>query len=187
MADEPGDTRTPLEEALIDAVDQALDLFVYAPLGLALFARDHLPALVERGRRQVEQQANLARMMGQYAVKEAEKDLRGRVERVRPRTPPTPSGAAPAPATPPARAEPASNGRARQSDTAEAGTPKATTPKPTGDHLAIPGYDTLSASQIVQRLPGLAPGELDDVHAYEESTRGRRTILSKIAQLRTGA
>ena len=33
--------------------------------------------------------------------------------------------------------------------------------------LPIPGYDALSASQVVERLAGLSAGELDAVHAYE--------------------
>jgi hypothetical protein len=49
--------------------------------------------------------------------------------------------------------------------------------------LPIPGYDALSASQVVERLLGLAPEELDAVHAYESSHRQRRTILGKIEQL----
>ena len=49
--------------------------------------------------------------------------------------------------------------------------------------LPIPGYDALSASQVVERLIGLAPDELDAVHAYETSHRQRRTILGKIEQL----
>ncbi len=49
--------------------------------------------------------------------------------------------------------------------------------------LPIPGYDALSASQVVERLMGLAPDELDAVHAYETAHRGRRTILGKIEQL----
>jgi hypothetical protein len=49
--------------------------------------------------------------------------------------------------------------------------------------LAIPGYDTLSASQVVQRLGGLSAPELEAVHRYENAMRGRRTILSKVAQL----
>ena len=57
---------------------------------------------------------------------------------------------------------------------------------PAGQDLAIPGYDALSASQVVQRLAGLSPEELEDVRAYELSTRGRRTILNKVAQLQSG-
>jgi hypothetical protein len=49
--------------------------------------------------------------------------------------------------------------------------------------LAIPGFDTLSASQVVQRLDGLTRAELVSVRAYEASTRGRRTILSRVDQL----
>jgi len=49
--------------------------------------------------------------------------------------------------------------------------------------LAIPGFDTLSASQVVQRLDGLSRSELVAVRTYEASTRGRRTILSRVDQL----
>ena len=49
--------------------------------------------------------------------------------------------------------------------------------------LPIPGYDALSASQVVERLIGLTPDELDAVHAYETAHRQRRTILGKIEQL----
>jgi hypothetical protein len=54
---------------------------------------------------------------------------------------------------------------------------------PDSDTLPIPGYDALSASQVVERLAGLQPDELDAVHAYETAHRGRRTILGKIEQL----
>jgi len=52
--------------------------------------------------------------------------------------------------------------------------------------LAIPGYDTLSASQVVQRLPGLSPDELQAVHVYEMAGRARKTVLLKAAQLKNG-
>ena len=50
--------------------------------------------------------------------------------------------------------------------------------------LAIPGYDSLSASQVVQRLAGLNPSELAAIGSYEAAGRGRRTILNRVAQLR---
>jgi hypothetical protein len=68
-------------------------------------------------------------------------------------------------------------------------TPAAPAPRPSNGHvpevasLAIPGFDTLSASQVVQRLDGLSRQELVAVRAYETSTRGRRTILSRVDQL----
>src|SRR5262249_1980174 len=37
---------------------------------------------------------------------------------------------------------------------------------PAGDTLPIPGYDALSASQVVERLAGLSEAELDAVRAY---------------------
>lgn len=54
------------------------------------------------------------------------------------------------------------------------------------NELAIPGYDTLAASQVVQRLSSLRQDELDAIRAYELSTRGRRTILHRISQLTGG-
>jgi hypothetical protein len=53
--------------------------------------------------------------------------------------------------------------------------------------LAIPGYDTLAASQVVPRLEGLSADELAAIQAYEEATRARKTILTRIAQLRGSA
>ena len=54
---------------------------------------------------------------------------------------------------------------------------------PAASSLAIPGFDSLSASQVVQRLDGLNRQELVSVRAYESSTRGRRTILNRVDQL----
>src|SRR5689334_21660197 len=68
----PDEKKSPL--------DNVVELALFAPLGLALTARDHLPDLIARGRQQVTTQVTLARMMGQFAVKEGEKDLRKRVE-----------------------------------------------------------------------------------------------------------
>src|SRR5581483_12231217 len=50
-------------------------------------------------------------------------------------------------------------------------------------HLPIPGYDALSASQVVERLAGLGADELTAVRDYEAEHRNRRTILGKIDQL----
>ena len=57
---------------------------------------------------------------------------------------------------------------------------------PGSAELAIPGYDSLSASQVVQRLAGLSANELEAVRSYEAAGRGRRTILTKISQLQAG-
>jgi hypothetical protein len=52
--------------------------------------------------------------------------------------------------------------------------------------LAIPGYDSLSASQVVQRLEGLSTRELEEVRAHEAAHRQRRTILHRVEQLLSG-
>lgn len=61
--------------------------------------------------------------------------------------------------------------------------PAAPRSAPDAGHLAIPDYDSLSASQVVPRLAGLSPEELEAVRAYESETRGRKTILNRVAQL----
>ena len=49
--------------------------------------------------------------------------------------------------------------------------------------LPIREYDGLSASQVVSRLSGLTPDELRAVRAYEDASRGRRTVLLAIDRL----
>ena len=188
-------------------VDQALDLLVYAPLGLALSARDLIPKLAERGREQWTNQVGVARLIGQFAVRqgtvEAEKALaRARDQALAklselgltggggadPAEPPA-NGATAAdglgtdgPASP-RRPEPVpAPGRSTPRTPSSATAPQAR-PAPASSTLAIPDYDSLSASQVVPRLSGLAPAELEVVRAYEAAHRGRKTILSKITQL----
>jgi len=49
--------------------------------------------------------------------------------------------------------------------------------------LPIPGYDGLSASQVIERLEGMSRGALERVRVYELAHRARRTILASIDQL----
>jgi hypothetical protein len=180
MADE----KTPIE--------QALELFVFAPLGLALTAQENLPQLIEKGRQRVQGQVTMARMVGEFAAKEAQRQAEAQVRKVTetlssarpaaPPTPPPPSPAStpnPAPAAPAATSTSSANGRSNGKAKAK--------PAASAASLAIPNYDALSASQVVQRLSGLSAGELDAVRVYEEATRGRRTILAKAAQLQAEA
>ena len=143
-------------------VEKAVDYFVFAPIGLASLARQMLPGLIEQGRQKVNNQLNTAKIVGQFAVQQGQAEVNRVANQVR--TPAAPT--ARAPSTQPA---------------APSAVPSGPTP-PVGD-LAIPGYDSLSASQVVPRLSGLEAGELDAVRAYEAAGRGRKTILNKIAQL----
>lgn len=162
-------------------VDRLLDVFLYAPLGFVMNIEEVVPQLVEKGHQQV----NMARMFGKFAVdagsKEASKRVGPLVEQVVEqagsivnRRPGTPAAAPAAPAE--ARPSPVSVADA----SGDAVTPELV---PDPGSLGITDYDALSASQVVPRLEGLAEAELDAVRRYEAANRGRKTILSKIAQL----
>ena len=200
-------------------VEQALDLLLYAPLGLLLTVRDEFPKLVEKGRQQIAGQILVARMAGEFALGQAQKELDRRVEQATARLrelqqggrlaagPPTPSSAPVPEATRDRDAGP-DGPTAGTHDAPEPPPPWTPVPEPpagprsrpagpagldgaegdgAGVGLAIPGYDLLSASQVVQRLAGLSPGELEEVRAHEAGHRGRKTILSRIHQLQAGS
>jgi hypothetical protein len=175
--------KTPVEQA----VEHAVDVFVYAPIGLLFEGASLLPQLIEKGKSQV----TMARMLGKFAVtqgqSEAEK-LAGKLQdqaievlgRIGGSTaPPAPVVPSPPAATPDPAAAPPVVDEAAQADHAAGSTIDA-------DSLAIPDYDGLSASHVVNRLAGLAPQELEAVRLYEMANRGRKTILSKVAQLQAG-
>jgi hypothetical protein len=170
-------------------IEQALDVFVYAPIGFALSARKWLPQLAEEGRQRLQQQTMVAKMLGQMAVNQGKVEVEKRLQAYVEGGQPKPANQAPAP--PAATAAPTEPAEAAEVEPESDELPL-TTHEQGGNgqfddgHLAIPGYDALSASQVVQRLEGLDGTELDAVRAYEESTRGRKTILAKIDQLQTG-
>jgi hypothetical protein len=193
------DAKSPLE--------QAIELLVYAPLGLVLTARDELPRLIDKGRERVTGQVAMAKMMGQFAVaqgqKEAEKVVKQATETLagvtgsrpvpnpsRPSTAPSTAATSAAPSTAPATAATtASSAASPPSPSAANGSAvSAAAQPPVADNdLAIPGYGALSASQVVQRLAGLSGAELEAVRAYEAATRGRKTILHRVEQLQAAA
>jgi len=191
-----------------DPIERTLELLLYAPLGAGLFLKESAPAFVDmfvsRGRAEidrrhedVQQRVTTARSLGQVALAFGPPIVRERVERTvadarqraeglfgspasrpePPRAEPAPPAPTPPPApahyAPPAAPSPTIHGfQVSSNGGAEAGA-----------DLPIPGYDALSASQVVERLLGLSVRELEAVHAYETSHRQRRTILGKIEQL----
>jgi hypothetical protein len=183
-----------------DAADKAMELLVYGPLGFALYLRDTAPsflkvfvargrAVLDEQRKSVGDQLGQARAVGEFATNYGGPHV-GRIvndglSRVRehaddainalntllgnPTTPPPTAAPGPAPdaatpSRPPAPAAPS----------AAAGT---------GRHLAIPDYDELSASQVVEHLDGLSRADLDAIREYETEHRARNTVLGKIEQL----
>jgi hypothetical protein len=166
MSDEHGHGRSGPE--------QVADFVLYAPLGFALELRRLYPELAARGRRQL----LFTRTVGKYAVKRGQ----ARVDDL------LATGVGLVGAFLPTGSSPASV-EAEAADEVEIAADLAPVtelhaePGPESDHLAIPDYDSLSAFQVMPRLEALDPSDLDAVREYEESTRGRRTILNKIAQL----
>jgi hypothetical protein len=179
-------------------VEQAIELFVYAPLGLALDARELMPKFVERGRNQV----TMARMIGKFAVSQGqvvagrhlasvEQQIQAALENFglvpgadgqppnSQRPSPDPRRAPNLVAVPDVEPEPV---------VVEATADPASAPDEAltdASALAIPDYDSLAASQVIPRLAGLSEAELDAVRQYESLKRGRKTILSRITQLQS--
>jgi hypothetical protein len=161
--------------------ERLLDLIVFGPAGLALTAAEEFPRLVDKGRNHLEGQVRTARLVGQVAVQMGRRQLDSLTSQRGSRP------SAPAPRTPPS-APPASDGAAAyRPPTPE---PEVAVANANGNgavrQLAIPGYDSLSASQVVQRLAGLSRDELIEVRTYEQSQRHRRTILNRVEQLLAG-
>jgi hypothetical protein len=195
-SDESGDGKTPggadprgRGRRPKSPIDQWFEVFVYAPLGFALDARQLFPKLVDRGRSQVV----LARVVGKYAVQHGQT----RAERYLGDSQTQLAAVLQALGVLPEEQELDDDGdvAAFEAGTvtfaqppaavAEAPEPVDEVPPPDPGELAIPDYDNLSASQVVPRLGGLTPDELEAVRRYELAARGRKTILGKITQLQS--
>jgi len=183
---EPTD-EAPAKSPIEQAVEHAVEVFVYAPIGLLFEGASLLPQLVEKGKNQV----SMARMLGQFATTqgktEAEKiagrlqdqaiDILGRIGQ----TGAAASNIAAASPVPAAAARVTKQVVTSARDTAD----KVAGAVVEVASLAIPDYDGLSASHVVNRLAGLSAAELESVRLYELANRGRKTILSKVAQLQS--
>jgi hypothetical protein len=202
------------DRAANDRIERALEVFLYAPLGLGCWLRDLAPSLIDtvvaRGRAEVDrrqeqaqQRITTARSMGEVAlafgVPELKKRAGQQIDQVREHADrivgsvaPRGNGAAPSrPVAPPATPAPVSAPAPAPAPTAPATVPAAAggegghapARSESSAHLPIPGYDALSASQVVERLAGLGADDLASVRDYEGAHRNRRTILGKIDQL----
>jgi hypothetical protein len=200
MGDTPdGKLDAPADEQSLS--DRFLDVFVFLPTGLALTMVDELPKLAERGRERFGVRVNSARAVGHLAVKVGHKELKKRSVGLKrtgdgqstPPTAPDPTGPTPSGPSrqrtipyPPDRGAPGATTTeppVKPAAPVVVAVPRIDPHVPDVASLAIPGFDALSASQVVQRLDGLSRGELVAVRAYETSSRGRRTILSRVDQL----
>ncbi len=158
---------------------RALDVFVFAPVGLALTAMEDLPGLIAKGRDRVGNEISNARVVGKFVVDRGVREVTERFA-----------------------GQPKEDGESGTISfvvgdetpgpelTAPPAAPVTSAPKPAPDpadgalvEQALEGYDTLSASQVVRRLESLGPDELRAVHRHEASHRNRRTILNRTSQL----
>ncbi|MHB1508511.1 MAG: hypothetical protein ACYCST_00430 [Acidimicrobiales bacterium] len=176
--------------------DLLWDYGVYAPIGLAVSIAEEIPRLSDKGKGRASGQISVARVIGKMAVEQGKRELEKRVNGTSRH-----DGAG----RHPTQGASTAAGDAEQVVAASKARPQGDPPVPADNRaatgspprlvkeqgcpggqvgsLAIPGYDTLAASQVVQRLSSLRPEELEDVRVYELSTRGRRTILHRISQL----
>jgi len=186
MSSDPG------QEAVAERI---LDLALYAPVGLVLSVVEAVPGLVRKGRARLAPQVGVARTVGQFTVRQGYRQVAGLA-----------AGRGPFPFRPgrpavqtygvytsePAALEGDSNGDRGAADEGQApnaGPVEVVEPRGaeltalTAAGLAIPSYDSLSATQVVQRLAGLSREEVAAVAAYEAGTRRRKTVLSRAEQL----
>ena len=178
---ESAPTGAEAELELGEFVTKVMDIVRYAPIGILLDGPALLPKLAEQGKvhvKNAEWLGGMALQQGRKALERqlhvvgtqavdflkmmgviAEEEEAGSTTRVRP-------------AAQPSRATPSA-----------AESAAALVDSPGVDDLAIPDYDSLSASQVINRLPSLSVEELEAVRAYEAAHRGRKTILNKVVQL----
>lgn len=198
-------------------LDTALDVLLYAPVGAGVALGQWLPKLSAKGRDRLADQVQLAGVVGRLAVSEGRRralrmgesllDTATSVTAVSVTREPNPEELPLA-----TDGDTASAGR-QKADTATAvGTdaaadtgqsaaagqetadraaparsrPARPRPRPPAS-LAIPEYDSLSASQVVARLEGLSPDELEEVRLHETTTRARRRVLARVDQIRRSA
>jgi hypothetical protein len=159
---------------------RAAEVALYAPFGLLAYARDVGPmllnVLVTRGRGEVDRQVDDASARLRHVKAVTDAAIAFGLQR--------PQDGKEAASGDESAAAPAAPKTGTAAGSASAESPTIVDPAPREvDELAIPGYDALSAGQVVARLSGLDPDQLSAVQRYEATHRRRQTILGKIDQL----
>ncbi|HBU01403.1 MAG TPA: hypothetical protein DEB20_02400 [Acidimicrobiaceae bacterium] len=161
-------------DSAVDPVEQLLNLFLYAPIGLLSKGSEALPELVERGRTQ----ASNARVIGQFALgatnAKARKSLSDAEAHFQEFLRIVGESARP-------------SSKASESSSSNSSTKKATAEASVnhGVEDLIKDYDNLTAAQILPFLAPLGAEQLDRIETYEQSQRARKTVLNRLRQLRS--
>lgn len=149
--------------------DQLVDMFVYAPVGLALEAVDNLPKYIERGKSQV----TLGRFVARAAAKKGTSTIESLGDRLVHEAGQVLVDLFGIDLTPDEVSE----------DPDETTVPRP--PTSAESELPIPEYDSQAAAQIVKLLSQLSAEDREVIETHERAGRNRVTILRKIEQLRT--
>ncbi len=150
-----------------EQLEQLLDLFVYAPIGLLATGLEALPELTEKGRAK----ASTARVVGQFTTTMASKQVRDRLSGLEQQLAEvlTIVRDAASPKRPTPHAAPPPDPEAADASAVES---------------VIPGYDSMPATDIIPLLGGLTIDDLRIVEEHERAGRARRTVLNRITQRR---
>ncbi len=154
-----------------NSAEQALDVLLYAPVGLLLELCDRMPELAEKGRERLGDQAPAARLIGEMAVKAGKRKLDEVVAGLREADSDS-SGEALAGSTEPT-----------QSATDEATKSAGQAQGATIGGEPFSGYDTMTAAEIIRALADLPSAERAVIKAYGLAEKGRRTIVGKLDQM----
>lgn len=166
------------------AVNQLLDMFIYAPIGMLYEYPEVLPKLVKKGKSQVQ----LAKVMGEFAMRKGQADpaafasesfasAGGAIAKLI-----TELGEVFAASQGSQGASHGASGSSSESAAIEA-TASAIPPTQTSARLPIASYDSLTAREIVGLLADITPAQRARVRAHETQNRARKTVLSKLDQL----
>lgn len=158
-------------------IDQLVDLFVYAPLGLVYEYQDVLPKLIKRGKSQVQ----IARVLGTMAAKQGQRTVNSRIDGV---IDVASSSVAQGITDVGARVGLAPDPSAERTDSGHSAEPvDEIDVRP----LPIAGYDELTAKQIIGLLGDLDPAQRARVGRYEAAHRARKTVIGKVEALNARA
>ncbi len=176
-------------------LEKLLDVLVYAPLGLALEAKELIPQLAERGRGQVALM-RLAQKVAAQRAAAGDEGQAGGAEQVRSAVlealdtlcawlggegstdaEPGTDAEAGGDAVPDGEPEHA----AESTETAEAS--EAASTETEQAELPYAAYDDQTAREIIADLGMRGPAKLRQILAYEQQNRARSTVLNRVARL----
>ncbi|MDQ4142293.1 MAG: hypothetical protein M3198_00875 [Actinomycetota bacterium] len=162
-----------ITERLDDVRSRAVELYVYLPLGAYSRVRD---SITDLNRRRLNKLFDDLIDRGQERLQPIEKAVRRRSNDVQDTVEETAK-------TVTKDAQKAVRKTTKRATAASAAVapkmPRVAAPKSAGE-LAISGYDSLTAADIVSRLQGLTQTDLARIYKYEQTNDGRSTILEAI-------